>query len=116
MASLGGPTTSEIFHDPLQEVNVTFLYSNSGGPAIELVEPVGSTSGVSKFAERGGGLHHLCYEVESLQAELAFARSQGGIVVKQPLPAVAFGGRRIAWVLTKCKLLVEYLERQTPEF
>jgi hypothetical protein len=36
-------------------------------------------------------------------------------VVKNPLPAVAFGGRRIAWVYTPEKLLVEYLERQLLE-
>jgi len=56
-------------------------------------------------------LHHLCYEVENLEQQLAFCRSQGSLITRPPLPAVAFGGRRIAWVYTKNKLLLEYLER-----
>ena len=42
---------------------------------------------------------------------LASARSRGAIVTRQPMPAVAFGGRRIAWIYTKNRLLIEYLER-----
>jgi methylmalonyl-CoA/ethylmalonyl-CoA epimerase len=61
--------------------------------------------------KRGGGLHHLCYEIEDLENQLALSRAQGGLVVKPPLPAVAFAGRRIAWVYTRNKLLLEYLER-----
>ncbi len=110
-ASLGVHANGEIIHDPLQQVRLTFLKPDSFGPSVELIEPVGPRSPVSKFADRGGGLHHLCYEVGALDDQLAFARSQGGIIVKPPLPAVAFGGRRIAWALTKYKLLLEYLEQ-----
>jgi len=60
---------------------------------------------------RGGGLHHICYEVDSLDSQVRASRAAGCLVVKNPLPAVAFGGRRIAWVYTPEKLLVEYLER-----
>jgi methylmalonyl-CoA/ethylmalonyl-CoA epimerase len=66
---------------------------------------------VIPFLKRGGGLHHLCYEIDDLEDQLALSRAQGGLVVRQPLPAVAFEGRRIAWVYTRNKLLVEYLER-----
>jgi methylmalonyl-CoA/ethylmalonyl-CoA epimerase len=66
---------------------------------------------VQNFLKRGGGLHHLCYEVDSLSAQLQLSRSLGGLVVRQPCPAVAFGGRQIAWVYTADKLLTEYLER-----
>lgn len=36
------------------------------------------------------------------------------MLIRRLRPAVAFGGRRIAWMLTHEKLLVEYLERATP--
>ncbi len=110
-ASMSAHSNGEIIHDPLQNVRVTFLKSSSSEPLLELVEPAGPGSPVSKFVEQGGGLHHLCYEVGVLEEQLAFARLQGGVVVKRPLPAVAFGGRRIAWVLTKYGLLLEYLEQ-----
>src|SRR5437016_3215607 len=88
-----------ITHDPLQKVHVAFVYPGSARePAIELVEPAGEDSPVTRFLQRGGGLHHLCYEVDSLESELEFVRSTGAVLVKPPLPAVAFDGRRIAWV------------------
>jgi hypothetical protein len=38
-------------------------------------------------------------------------RSAGGILARKPKPAVAFDGRRIAWILTSDKFLIELLER-----
>jgi len=110
--SIGAPWDGEVIHDPLQQASVTFV--RCGGPdtpAIELVEPAGENSPLRKFVMQGGGLHHVCYEVDSLDAQLEQSRAAGCLVVKNPLPAVAFGGRRIAWVYTRQKLLVEYLER-----
>lgn len=102
-----------IFHDPNQGVRVTFLHSKrAGNPVVELVEPAAEDSPVIPFLKRGGGLHHLCYEVDDLETQLQVSRGQKGIVVRPPLPAVAFEGRRIAWVYTKNKLLIEYLERR----
>jgi len=110
--SLGADWGGEIIHDPLQRARVTFLYcGDEGNPAVELVEPAGEASPLHKFLSRGGGLHHICYEVDSLDAQLRESRAAGCLVVKNPLPAAAFAGRRIAWVYTPEKLLVEYLER-----
>jgi len=111
--SLQAEWDSVVFHDPNQVVRVTFLQGkHAADPLFELVEPAGEQSPVIPFLKRGGGLHHLCYEIESLENQLELSRAQGGLVVRPPLPAVAFGGRRIAWVYTKNKLLIEYLERQ----
>jgi methylmalonyl-CoA/ethylmalonyl-CoA epimerase len=111
-ASLGATWNGEIFDDPLQQVRVTFLQPAAPAEAaVELIEPTVDNSPVSRFLARGGGLHHLCYEVDDLENELKQARSRRGLVVKQPLPAVAFQGRRIAWVVTRNRLVIEYLER-----
>jgi len=110
--SLGVRWNGEIIHDPLQEARVTFLRcAGAESPALELVEPASETSPLHNFLRKGGGLHHVCYEVDSLEAQLQMSRSAGGLMVKPPLPAVAFGGRLIAWVYTRERLLVEYLER-----
>jgi hypothetical protein len=37
-------------------------------------------------------------------------RQHKALVVKRPKPAVAFGGRRIAWMLTAEKMLIEFVE------
>jgi len=109
--SIGATWDHKITHDPLQLVRVSFI--GGGKPSctsVELVEPAGADSPVGRFLQRGGGLHHLCYEVEQLEEQLSFSRSAGGVIVKPPLPAAAFDGRRIAWVVTKDKLLLEFLE------
>ena len=113
-ASLGAQWNGEIIHDPLQEARVTFLRcTGPEAPALELVEPDGEGSQLHNFLRRGGGLHHVCYEVDSLNAQLEQSRSAGCLVVRKPLPAAAFGGRLIAWVFTRERLLLEYLERSS---
>jgi methylmalonyl-CoA/ethylmalonyl-CoA epimerase len=109
--SIAASWDGRIFLDPLQCVRVTFLVNQ--GPeysCVELVEPAGEKSPVTGFLGRGGGLHHLCYEVKSLERQLEYSRSLKGQVVRPPMPAVAFDGRRIAWVFTRERLLVEFLE------
>jgi methylmalonyl-CoA/ethylmalonyl-CoA epimerase len=110
LRSLGARWDEQIFHDPLQKVKVAFLTTRVEDPQIELVEPAGEDSPVLRFLQKGGGLHHVCYEVADLEQQLAEFRSRGAVIAKRPKPAVAFGGRRIAWVITAEKLLVELLE------
>jgi methylmalonyl-CoA/ethylmalonyl-CoA epimerase len=101
-----------IFTDPAQKVKVTFISTGEEDALIELVAPDAVDAPVQRFLrEKGGGLHHLCYEVEDAGAELTAMRSRGGRVVMRPKPAVAFDGRLIAWVLTREDLLVELLEK-----
>jgi len=109
--SIGATWDHKTTHDPLQRVRVSFIRGgNPSFTSVELVEPAGTNSPVEQFLQRGGGLHHLCYEVDRLEEQLSFSRSVGGVVVKPPLPAAAFDGRRIAWMVTKDKLLLEFLE------
>lgn len=111
-ASLCGTWDERIFADPNQSVRVTFLEGPGASDAlVELIEPDGPDSPVLSFLKKGGGLHHLCYEVKSLESQLKFAQTTGGKIVRPPLPAVAFNGRRIAWVYTRYQLLLEFLEQ-----
>jgi methylmalonyl-CoA/ethylmalonyl-CoA epimerase len=111
--SLGATWDQKIIHDPLQGAKVTFLHTGWPGDAqVELVEPVGDASPVNRFLQKGGGLHHLCYEVENLAEHLKVRREAGCIVVRPPMPAAAFDNRLIAWALTRQKLLLEFLEAE----
>lgn len=111
--SMAATWDEQIFYDPNQKVRVTFLTTRPGDAQIELVEPAGDDSPVLRFLnEKGGGLHHACYEVADLEASLADFRNRGSLMVKRPKPAVAFQGRRIAWLLTPEKFLVELLEEK----
>ncbi len=109
--SLGAYWDGRIFEDPHQKVKVAFLTTRPQDALVELVEPAVQESPVQRFLlEKGGGLHHACYEVANLEEQLADFRARGSVIAKRPKPAVAFGGRRIAWVLTAEKFLVELLE------
>jgi methylmalonyl-CoA epimerase len=111
LESVGVSWDGRVIPDPLQGVRVAFLSSRlASDPLLELVEPVGESSPVQKFLQQGGGLHHLCYEVKDLDRQLEYILSTGAKMVRAPLPAAAFGGRRIVWVYTRARLLLEYLE------
>jgi methylmalonyl-CoA/ethylmalonyl-CoA epimerase len=101
-----------VIHDPAQMVRVTFLPAHApGGVTLELVEPAGPRSPVTKFLAAGGGLHHVCYEVADLASQMALSKAAGDVMVRVPMRAQAFQGRRICWFITPARLLVEYLEK-----
>jgi methylmalonyl-CoA/ethylmalonyl-CoA epimerase len=109
--SLGATWDGNIIFDPLQNVHVTFFQGHSPtDPLIELPEPGGPESPVSRFLERGCGIDHLCYEMDDLEEHLELCKPSGTIVIGPPAPAVAFNGRRTAWAMTKKKQLLEFLE------
>jgi methylmalonyl-CoA/ethylmalonyl-CoA epimerase len=111
--SMAAEWDGKIFEDPLQKAKVAFLTMREGDAQIELVEPAADGSPVQRFLrEKGGGMHHLCYEVADLEADLTAFRARGASIASRPKPAVAFGGRRIAWVITSEKFLVELLEEK----
>jgi len=95
--------------DPVQQVRTLFLQTGQS-VLLELVEPLSTTSPVARFLNQRGGLHHLCYEVQDLERALETFRRQGALVVRQPVPAVAFRGRQIAFVYGEGQQLIELLE------
>lgn len=99
-----------VYADPLQRVKVQFWGDESGSTCIELVEPDGADSPVTRAVEKGGGLNHLCYEVENIETVRAEALRQGAVCVVAPVPAVAFEGRLITFVFFRGIGLVEYLQ------
>jgi methylmalonyl-CoA/ethylmalonyl-CoA epimerase len=102
----------QVIHDPLQRVRVAFFTPViAQNPVFELVEPAGHNSPVNNFLRKGGGLHHVCYEVDDLKSALQKALAVGFVLVARPTPAVAFKGRDIAWICSKNRLLIELLER-----
>ena len=110
--ALGAKRWSQTWYDPIQKVRVAFIYPQSEtDPSIELVEPAAPDAPVQDFLANGGGLHHVCYEIEDLDRTVRDARSSGLLMIRRPQQAVAFSGRRIAWFISREKLLIEFLER-----
>ncbi|TME59313.1 MAG: methylmalonyl-CoA epimerase [Chloroflexi bacterium] len=82
-----GITPGEIKEVPDEQVRIAFLpLGGPGGSEIELIEPTTPDSSLTKFLEkRGEGLHHVCLEVENIDAALAEMQEKGAPVLdKQP--------------------------------
>ena len=111
---LGMKQITEIVHDPIQKVKVVLLGYGSNEnelPFIELVEPVGDDSPVSRFLKTKQTLYHYCIETDDLNKSLEIARKNKSIIVQKPVPAKLFDNRKIAWILTPEKYLLEFLEK-----
>jgi methylmalonyl-CoA/ethylmalonyl-CoA epimerase len=101
-----GPT----YEDPIQKVRVTFV-NVPPGSLIELVEPLGEESPVSRvIGSPRGGIYHLCYEVDDLDGEIRRFRQRRCLPLGTPVPAVAFAGRRIVFLMTPQRDLIELVE------
>ena len=91
-----GILPDEIKLVPAEQVRIAFL--PLGGPAgskIELIEPTTPDSSLSRFLEkRGEGLHHICLEVDDIEATLHEMQEQSAAVL-DTVPRTAAEGRAI---------------------
>ena len=88
------------FHgsERVDEQGVTVAFFECGESHIELLEPTHDQSPIAKFlAKRGPGIHHLCIEVDDIEAALADYKSKG-IQLINPEPVIGAGGCRVAFV------------------
>lgn len=87
--------------EEIAERNIELVFLPLGNTDLELIAPTGPNSTVSKFLEeRGPGLHHLCYKVTDLKAELIkFAAA--GYEVLDPEPRQGARNSLIAFLHPK---------------
>lgn len=108
-ACLGYSIESPVFEDPVQSIRGQFLAGP--GTRIELVAPLSAESPVSGWIARGVHLYHTAYLTANLAASIAMARREmRAKIVVEPVPAVAFDGRRIAFLLAPGAMLIELIE------
>ncbi len=79
-----------------EQVRIAFLpMGGPGGSEIELIEPTNPDSSLARFLEkRGEGLHHICLEVDNIDAALADMQAKGAPVLDKQ-PRLAAEGRAI---------------------
>ncbi|NSW51905.1 MAG: methylmalonyl-CoA epimerase [Anaerolineae bacterium] len=82
-----------------------------GDSEVELVMPTESGTGLAKFIDtKGGGMHHLCFEVDDLEDALHELADQGiQLINREP---VVLPGRKMAFIHPKSTggVLVELYE------
>jgi methylmalonyl-CoA/ethylmalonyl-CoA epimerase len=93
-----GMALKEVVEVPEQKVRVAFL--PVGDSNLELVQPTSQDSGTARFLEtRGEGIHHICIEVEDIQAALARLEEEGVPLIDRVPRAGAHG--RVAFIHPK---------------
>lgn len=83
---------------PSQKAQVAFL--PVGDSEVELVKPTADDTGAAKFlAERGGGMHHLCIEVDDISGKLKELKDKGiRLINEEP---IELPGRKMAFIHPK---------------
>ena len=103
---------TEVVDDHVQKVSVVLLSSPEiGSIPIELIAPLSDDSPVSKILQENIRLYHLCFLVEDIEASLKKLRRNGAIIISEPVAADLFEGKRIAFVYTPDKYVLELLEK-----
>ena len=60
-----------------------------GNAVIELLQPVGSEGVMAKFLEkRGEGFHHICYEVDDINAEVESLKAKEIEIIGEPTEGI----------------------------
>ena len=94
-----GIVPTHISEMPAEAARIAFL--PLGESEIELVQPTTHDSGLSRFLEKHGpGMHHLCLQVDSLQALLDQLQANG-IQLINDRPKVSDDGRLYAFIHPK---------------
>ena len=105
---LGYQPEGEVFEDPIQKIRGVFVVGC--GPRLELLEPAGEGSPVAGYLERGVKFYHQAFTAMHFDDALDGLRRIGAKLVAGPSPAVAFDGRRIAFVMAPGMQLIEIIE------
>ena len=98
------------FSDPIQQVAGVFLAGP--GPRLELLEPLPGSTVLDGWIDRGVKIYHQAFEVASLEDSLVDMMSRRAKVIVEPVPAVAFGGRRISFVMLQTMHMIELIEQE----
>jgi methylmalonyl-CoA/ethylmalonyl-CoA epimerase len=90
---------------------VTTVFITLPNTKIELLEPLGADSPITKFLERNpdGGIHHLCYEVSDIRAARDTLQAAGARVLGDGEPKIGAHGKPVLFLHPKdfCGTLVE---------
>jgi methylmalonyl-CoA epimerase len=96
-----------------EKVKVAFLPLPEGGGEVELVQPTAEDCGIARYlAKRGEGMHHICFEVDDIEAAVAEMASSGLQAIEEK-PRSGSQGQKYIFIHPKTAhgVLIELYER-----
>ncbi|MDI9867150.1 methylmalonyl-CoA epimerase [Flectobacillus sp. DC10W] len=71
-------------HEGVESEGVLTSFFQTGQTKIELLEATNPDSPIAKFIEKKGeGIHHIAFEVEDIETEMARLKSEGFILLNE---------------------------------
>jgi methylmalonyl-CoA/ethylmalonyl-CoA epimerase len=88
---------------PQPDHGVTTVFVELSNTKIELLEPLGDKSPIASFLAKNpkGGIHHLCYEVEDIEAAAAQMRRAGATITGDGRPKIGAHGKPVIFLHPK---------------
>lgn len=88
---------------PQPEHGVTVVFVELPNTKVELLEPLGADSPITKFLERNadGGIHHICYEVDDILAARDRLKAAGARVLGTGEPRIGAHGKPVLFLHPK---------------
>ena len=98
--TLGAKITAPL---PQPEHGVTVVFVELPNSKIELMSPLGEGSPIEAFVARnpGGGIHHVCYEVDDILAARDKLKAQGARVLGTGEPRIGAHGKPVLFLHPK---------------
>ena len=93
--------------------NVKIAFGEKDGYRLELVCPLDKKqeSPVDQYLSNVVGTpYHICYQSNNFDSEIESLKKQGFKVIIEPQPAVAFGGKRVVFMMNLGMGLMEIVE------
>lgn len=96
-----GATVSRVQSLPEHGVNVVFV--ELPNTKVELLEPLGDSSPIAAFLAKnpGGGMHHICYEVEDILVARDALLQAGARVLGDGTPKTGAHGKPVLFLHPK---------------
>ncbi len=109
---LGYRIEGEPFVDARQGIAGCFLCGP--GPRIELLENLPGADTLTPWVNAGVKMYHFAYQVDDIMTALEWARNRRAKVIVPPVPATAFNGRQIGFVMFRNGMMLEFINRTLP--
>lgn len=87
----------------LPDHGVTVVFITLNNTKVELLHPLGDDSPIAKFLAKSpdGGMHHVCYEVDDIDAASAQLTASGARVLGDGSPKIGAHGKPVLFLHPK---------------
>ena len=107
---LGFTQEGKVFEDELQKIRGMFMV-NLSGMRVELLEALTDDSPIKPYLSKSCKIYHHAFTCNELfEEQINHLLEHGAMIGSPPKPSVAFGGRKITFLVLPNSLLIELIE------